>query len=153
MKKIYLAVLSLTLIGALVAAYRLALSGEEVIPAPSPIPASATATPALPKPVVAPRPVVAPKPGAAVFTAPLEEVNTGCFADGECYVVVGGRHVTVLVGRRAGPVGSLIGVASIGDLEPLVGRMFEVVAHPNSDGTYTLYGDADYHLALVASHR
>jgi hypothetical protein len=104
-------------------------------------------------PAATPRPIVAPKPGAAVFTAPLEEVNTGCFADGECYVVVGGRHVTVLVGRRAGPVGSLIGVASIGDLEPLVGRTFEVVAAENPDGTYTLYGDVDYHVALVASHK
>ena len=84
----------------------------------------------------------------ANFTAKLEEVNTGCFADGECYVVVGGKHITTLMGWSRETVGSLQGVDSMGDLESQIGREVEVYAQDKGDGTYTLYGNAGFYIKL-----
>ncbi len=85
----------------------------------------------------------------ANFTAKLEEVNTGCFADGECYVVVGGKHITTLMGWSRETVGSLQGVESIGDLESQIGKEVEVYAQDKGDGTYTLYGNSGFYVKLV----
>ncbi len=85
----------------------------------------------------------------ANFTAKLEEVNTGCFADGECYVVVGGKHITTLMGWSRETVGSLQGVDSIGDLESQIGKQIEVYAQDKGDGTYTLYGNSGFYVKLV----
>lgn len=84
------------------------------------------------------------------FSGKLEEVNTGCFADGECYVVVDGKHVTVLTGMRLTqiPVGQILGVPTIGDLEGSIGKNFEVYAMQTPEGNYTLYGSADYYVKL-----
>ncbi len=81
------------------------------------------------------------------FTGKLEEVNTGCFVDGECYVVVDGKHVTVLRGWNSDTVGSVIGTADgIGGLEALIGQDVEVYAKDNGDGTYTLYGSEGFYV-------
>jgi hypothetical protein len=85
----------------------------------------------------------------ANFTGKLQEVNTGCFADGECYIVVAGKHVTVLTGWSKEVVGSIQGVESVGDLESLIGRDVEVYAQDKGDGTYTLYGNAGFYAKLV----
>jgi hypothetical protein len=84
------------------------------------------------------------------FSGKLEEVNTGCFADGECYVVVGGKHVTILTGFRIDrpTVGQIIGVPTVGELKSKIGSEMEVYAEAKEDGTYTLYGSPDYYVKL-----
>lgn len=85
---------------------------------------------------------------ADVFSGKLEEVNTGCFADGECYVMVDKKHVTVLLGWSRDIVGSVIGVEGFGDLEKYIGKEVEVYAQDKSDGTYTLYGSEGFYIKL-----
>lgn len=84
----------------------------------------------------------------STFSGKLEEVNTGCFADGECYVVIDKKHVTVIMGWTQATVGSIIGVGSFGDLETHKGDIFEVYAEKKADGTYTLYGSEKYYVKL-----
>lgn len=83
-----------------------------------------------------------------VFTGKLEKVDTGCFADGECYIEVGGKRVTALRGWSQETVGGVQGVAGFGDLESHLGQTVEVFAHQLPDGTYTLYGSADFYIKL-----
>lgn len=85
---------------------------------------------------------------AANFSGTLEEVNTGCFADGECYVVVDGKHITVLRGWSRDTVGTVQGVEGIGDLESHIGAEVEVYVQDLSDGTYTLYGSEGFYVKL-----
>ena len=85
-------------------------------------------------------------PGTETFSGKLEEVNTGCFADGECYIVVSGKHVTVLMGWSQATVGHIMGAESFGDLEARIGSSVEVYAAKTSDGAYTLYGSEDYYV-------
>lgn len=86
---------------------------------------------------------------ADLFTGILNEVNTGCFSDGECYVVVDGKHVTVLMGWSQNTVGTIIGAPSIGDLEAMIGKKVEVYAQENPDKTYTLYGSAGFYVKVL----
>lgn len=102
------------------------------------------------------REVVAPsytplpvKPGS--FRGTLEEVNVGCFVDGECYVVVDDIKVTVVRGWSSDTVGKVIGVDGFGDLEAFIGEEVEVYAKDVPDGTKTLYGSEDFYVKLVAS--
>ena len=85
------------------------------------------------------------------FSGILEDVNTGCFADGECYVSVSGVHVTTLLGRRQEVVGRVIGVPGFGDLENFIGEQVEVNAKKLADGTYTLYGNEGFYIKLRTS--
>lgn len=94
-------------------------------------------------------PAVNGKIKADMFTGKLEEVNTGCFADGECYVTVDGKHVTVIMGWSQETVGTIIGAPSIGDLESMIGKQVEVYAQENVDGTYTLYGDVGFYVKIL----
>lgn len=82
------------------------------------------------------------------FSGKLEEVNVGCFVDGECYVVVDKKHITVIMGWSQEIVGSIIGAPSIEDLEAHKGEEMEVYAQKKSDGTYTLYGSKDFYVKL-----
>jgi hypothetical protein len=84
----------------------------------------------------------------ANFSGPLEEVNTGCFADGECYVVVDGKHVTAIMGWSQETVGSVQGVEGFGDLENHIGKEVEVYAQDSGDGKYTLYGSEGFYIRL-----
>ncbi len=86
---------------------------------------------------------------ADVFSGTLEEVNEGCYYDAECYVVVDGKHVTVLRGWSQETVGSVQGVENFGDLTKRIGQNVEVYAHDKGDGTYTLYGSAGFYVKLV----
>jgi len=86
--------------------------------------------------------------GAVTFSGELEEVNTGCFADGECYVVVDGKHVTIIMGWSQEISGKIIGVEGFGDLESHIGREVEVYAKNQGDGTYTLYGSENFYISL-----
>ena len=88
---------------------------------------------------------------ADVFTGKLEEVNTGCFADGECYIVAGGKHVTTLRGWSRDTVGTVQGVEGFGDLEKHIGENVEVYAQVNPDNTYTLYGSEGFYVKLLDS--
>jgi hypothetical protein len=88
---------------------------------------------------------------ADTFSGTLEEVNTGCFADAECYVVVDGKHVTVLMGWSRDTVGSVLGLDGIGDLETHIGQEVEVYAQDKGDGTYTLYGSESFYVKLKSS--
>ncbi len=89
------------------------------------------------------------KPGS--FRGELEEVNVGCFVDGECYVVVDGVKVTVVRGWSSDTVGKVIGVDGFGDLESFIGEEVEVYAKDMTDGSKTLYGSENYYVKLVAS--
>lgn len=84
----------------------------------------------------------------ANFSGKLSEVNTACFADGECFVVIGGKHITTTLGWRQEVVGSIQGVESIGDMEKHIGEEFEVYAQDKGDGTYTLYGSEGFYIKL-----
>jgi hypothetical protein len=86
---------------------------------------------------------------ADTFTGTLTKVDTGCFADGECYVEVDGKKVTALLGFNRNEVGRVIGVEGFGDLESSIGKEVEVYAQDNSDGTYTLYGSAGFYIKVL----
>lgn len=96
------------------------------------------------------QPVAEGKLKAANFSGTLEEVNTGCFADGECFVTVDGQHVTVLMGWSRDTVGTIIGAPSIGDLESMIGSTIEVYAQDTSDGKYTLYGSENFYIKVTS---
>ena len=83
------------------------------------------------------------------FTGTLQSIDTGCFADGECFAMVDGKHITVLRGWSRDTVGSVLGVPSFGDLASHVGANVEVRAAIQDDGTYTLYGDSTYYIKLL----
>ncbi len=85
----------------------------------------------------------------ANFSGKLSEVNTGCFADGECYVVVDGKHITTTMGWSQETMGTVQGVDSFGDLESHIGENVEVYAKDNADGTYTLYGSNGFYVKLI----
>ena len=87
------------------------------------------------------------KIGADVFTGTLQEVDEGCYADGECFVVVDGKHVTVIMGWSQETVGSVQGVASFGDLNAHIGGQVEVYA-AKKDGAYTLYGSEGFYVKV-----
>lgn len=86
---------------------------------------------------------------ADMFTGKLEKVDTGCFADGECFVEVDGKHVTVLMGWSRDTVGSVKGVDGFGDLENYIGKKVEVYAQEKVDGTYTLYGSEGFYVKVL----
>lgn len=94
-------------------------------------------------------PLTTGKLKADTFKGKLEEVNTGCFADGECFVAVNGKHITTLLGRKSGEVGSVVGVEGFGDLENFIGEEVEVYAQDLSDGTFTLYGSEGFYIKLL----
>jgi hypothetical protein len=96
-------------------------------------------------------PVTIGKIKADMFTGTLEVVDTGCFADGECYVEVNGKHVTAIMGWSQETVGTIKGVDSFGDLEKYIGKQVEVYAQVREDGTYTLYGSEGFYIKLLES--
>lgn len=83
------------------------------------------------------------------FTGTLEAVNTGCFADGECFITVDGKHVTALAGWSQDTVGALIGVEGFGDFEQYLGMQVEVSAVEVEKGKYTLYGSEAYYIKVL----
>lgn len=84
----------------------------------------------------------------ANFSGKLEKVDTGCFADGECFVVVGGKHITTLLGFNRDTVGSVQGVKDFGSLQELIGKEVDVYAQDKGDGTYTLYGSEGFYVKV-----
>lgn len=86
---------------------------------------------------------------ADTFIGILQRVDTGCFADGECFVEVDGKHITTIMGWSRDVVGSVIGVDGFGDLENHIGKKVEVYAQDNGDGTYTLYGSEGFYVKLL----
>jgi hypothetical protein len=86
---------------------------------------------------------------ADMFTGILEKVDVGCFADGECFVIVDGKHITAIMGWSQEIVGSVQGVAGFGDLESHIGEKVEVYAQEKIDGTYTLYGSEGFYVKTL----
>jgi len=88
---------------------------------------------------------------ADVFTGKLEEVNVGCFVDGECYVVVDGKHVRTIMGWSREVVGSVQGVEGFGDLESHIGEYVEVYAQDlmSTENMFTLYGSEGFYIKLL----
>ncbi len=84
----------------------------------------------------------------ANFSGKLEKVDVGCFADGECFVVVDGKHITTTMGWSRETVGTVQGVEGFGDLEKHIGEEVEVYAQDKGDGTYTLYGSEGFYVKL-----
>lgn len=87
----------------------------------------------------------------AQFQGELQEVNTGCFSDGECFVVVDGKHITTTMGWSREVVGSVRGIEGFGDLERHIGEQIEVYAGVTEDGAYTLYGNEEFFIQLLPS--
>ncbi len=86
------------------------------------------------------------------FTGELESVDTSCFSDGVCSVVVSGKKIIETIGGRNRPtqeLGTLIGFKSITDLKSYLGHTVEVYAEKTETGDYTLYGDKDYYIKLI----
>lgn len=83
------------------------------------------------------------------FSGTLEQVNEGCYVDGECYVVVDKKHVTVVRGWSQETVGSVLGVDNFGELNDHIGKSVEVYAQDKGDGTYTLYGSAGFYVKAL----
>jgi hypothetical protein len=85
-----------------------------------------------------------PKGAEAVkFTGTYDQYNTGCFADGDCYVIVDGNQITTILGWTGGPVG----LFENPDLS--IGTQVEVYALPTESGKYTLYGSEEYYIREV----
>jgi hypothetical protein len=85
------------------------------------------------------------------FEGTISKVDTGCFADGICSVVIDGKTVILVTGGRLmanQTVGSLQGVPSIGDLEQKIGARAEVYAKKVSATEYTLYGNSSYYVKV-----
>lgn len=80
---------------------------------------------------------------AVKFRGNISKYYTGCFSDGECYVVVDGKHVTTVLGWS----GDEVGVFENPDVE--MGTELEVYALPKNDGSYTLYGSKDFYIKEV----
>ena len=105
----------------------------------NPLVGNATSTPTPAKPIG--------KLKVVNFTGILQEVNTGCFSDGECYVIVDGKHVTTAIGWSKVVVGDVLEgdtVSSISNLEKYIGKSVDVYAKDQGDGTYSLYGDQGF---------
>ncbi|HSR89259.1 MAG TPA: hypothetical protein VLK22_02550 [Candidatus Udaeobacter sp.] len=84
----------------------------------------------------------------ANFSGKLEKVDTGCFADGECFVQVDGKHITTLLGFNRDTVGSVQGVENFGSLQEIIGKEVNVYAQDKGDGTFTLYGNKDFYIKV-----
>lgn len=78
------------------------------------------------------------------FSGTLEEVNTGCYADGECFVMVDGKHITTLRGWT----NSKVGTADMDALHASIGKAVDVYAKDQGDGTYTLYGNSGFYVKV-----
>lgn len=85
------------------------------------------------------------------FSGTLQKVDTGCFSDGECFVVVDGKHVTAVRGWSQEVVGTIQGVDGFGDLAGHIGAQVEVFAYGAGDGVYTLYGNDKLYIRLATS--
>lgn len=88
--------------------------------------------------------------GDAIFTGKITSFDTGCFADAICSVTIDGKTVVIAAGMRTVqvPVGSLVGVPSIGDLETKIGHKATVFAKREGPYEYTLYGNKDYYVKV-----
>ena len=96
-------------------------------------------------------PVTQPQGIVPSLTGKLTEVNTGCFADGECYAVVDGKKVTLLIGWYQGKVGKILGADSIGDLEAFIGTDATVFAGQDADGNYSLLGNEMFYIQVSST--
>jgi hypothetical protein len=94
-------------------------------------------------------PVQRGKLAADTFTGTLTKVDTACFADGECYIEVDGKHVTAITGWSQEIAGTVQGVPGFGDLESHIGEQVEVYAQRLSPGNYTLYGSEGFYIRLL----
>lgn len=87
------------------------------------------------------------------FRGILTEVDTGCFADGECFAVVDGNRVTAIMGWSQETVGSTIiegnADAGFGDLYLYLDQEVEVFAQPTGDASYTLYGSEGFYIKTL----
>ena len=85
------------------------------------------------------------------FTGKVENFDTGCFVDATCSITISGKKVILVTGGRSmgpAPVGSLLGVESIGDIDKKIGSEAEVYADKLSENEYSLYGDKDYYVKV-----
>jgi len=87
------------------------------------------------------------------FSGAITAVDTGCFYDAVCSVSVDGKKVILVKGGRGMspdiPVGKLMGVESIGDLEGKIGAHANVFATTTLEGDYSLYGNNLYYVEVV----
>lgn len=85
------------------------------------------------------------------FSGILQKVDTSCFADGECFAVVDGKHVTAVRGWSQQVVGTVQGVEGFGDLSQHIGEQVDVYAYGAGDGVYTLYGNQALYIRLAST--
>ena len=82
------------------------------------------------------------------FEGTVTAYSTGCFADGICSITVDGKKIITTVGRSQIIVGQVTGIPDFGSIENNVGAHAKVYAKKTDDG-YTLYGSADYYVAIT----
>jgi hypothetical protein len=88
-------------------------------------------------------------PETKMFAGELTEFNSGCYADGECYATVAGKHITIAKGWSQEVVGSVIGTDDgMGGLIDHLGEDVEVYAQQVEKNNYTLYGNRDYYIKV-----
>ncbi|MDB5238973.1 MAG: hypothetical protein JWO00_308 [Candidatus Parcubacteria bacterium] len=90
---------------------------------------------------------------AETFSGTISAVDTSCFSDGICSVMVDTKKVILVKGGRGlsptTTVGRLLGVDSIGDLEQKIGQHANVYATTTPEGDYSIYGSSDYYVEVV----
>jgi hypothetical protein len=130
-----------------------ATSSESVATSSESVPEETPVVPTNP-PGATPKPPVTPPMGIAPsVTGKLTEVNTGCFSDGECYAIVDGKKVVLLIGWYQGKVGKILGADSIGDLENYIGESATVFAGKDDDGNFTLLGNESFYLQVSSTSK
>ncbi|HTE48342.1 MAG TPA: hypothetical protein VK675_00345 [Candidatus Paceibacterota bacterium] len=88
----------------------------------------------------------------ATFSGTISAVDTGCTSDGICSVTIDGKKV--ILAQYGGPaptapVGKLIGVDSISDIQGKIGAFANVFAGKTAEGDYTLYGNSAYYVEVA----
>jgi hypothetical protein len=95
--------------------------------------------------------LVLPVPDAVTFVGRIEHYDTGCFADATCSITIDNKKIILITGGRrisSEPVGLLLGVPSIGDLEKNIGKTAKVYAKKLDEQNYTLYGNENYFVSV-----
>ena len=90
--------------------------------------------------------------GAETFEGTVTAYSTQCFVDGECSITVDGKKVVTTTGRSQVVVGTVTGIPDFGSIENNVGAHAKVYAKKTDTG-YTLYGNADYYVAIAPLNR
>lgn len=97
----------------------------------------------------APEPSPDDPAGTEIFLGFLEGMDTGCFAEGACFIMVDGRKVIVEEFANENPAGTIEGIEDFRELFNNIGSFLEVKALRLENGDYTLYGSEDFYVKAI----